>query len=460
MELSLAGILVCLMLWLLGYALGAPLIIGLFGSFAFGSTAVASLTESTIPIHVLFGGALLICMATRANFASSLSAVLASQPLAQLTCALVAYAVATAFILPRLFAHEATIIVPIDFAMVELPLRPVPGNLNQTGYLVLNGLLFLAFAVLVQWQREADIRRGFLTWSGMQALLGLTDLASKTAGLGDILDPIRTSGYANLGDHAVVGFWRVVGAFPEASGYAIVALQALAFAFVDWRLTGSRLSLVICLTLLSLLGLSTSSTAYVGLAGLLLCLILFALASGIRGRILFDHIALSAFGLALLAIVVGLYIYDENLFDPWVAMVLDATFNKPTSDSGLERAYWNQLSVEAFLDTRGVGVGFGSTRSSSWPISVLAQLGIIGAAGFAVAVGALVLGLTRLDDRRHGSLPVSAAAAALAGLLANCFAGSGADPGTIFFIALAIVSAHFAAGPKFASRALDASAWR
>jgi hypothetical protein len=460
MELSTAGILVCLMLWLLGYALGAPLIIGLFGSLAFGSTAVANLTESTIPIHVLFGSALLICMATRANFASTLSAVLASQPLAQLTCALVAYAAATAFILPRLFAHEATIIVPLDFTMVELPLRPGPGNLNQTGYLVLNGLLFLAFAVLVQWQREADVRRGFLTLASMQALLGLTDLASKSAGLGDILDPVRTSGYANLGDHAVVGFWRIVGAFPEASGYAIVALQALAFTFVDWRLTGSRLSLVVSLTLLLLLALSTSSTAYVGLVGLLLCLILFTLASSMRGRILFDHVALFAFGLILLVIVLALYIYDQDLFDPWVAMVLDATFNKPASDSGLERAYWNQLSVEAFFDTRGVGVGFGSTRSSSWPISVLAQLGIIGAAGFAVGVGALILSLTRLDDRRHGSLPVSASVAALAGLLANCFAGSGADPGTIFFIALAIVSAHFVAGPKSTLRALDASAWR
>ena len=460
MELSIAGVLVCLMLWLLGYALGAPLIIGLFGSFAFGSTAVASLGASTIPIHVLFAGALLISLATRANFPSSLTAVLASQPLAQLTCALVAYAAATAFIFPRLFAHDATIVVPIDFTMVELPLRPVPGNFNQTGYMLLNGLLFLAFAILVQWQREADIRRAFLTWASMQALLGVIDIASKTAGLGDILDPIRTSGYVNLGDHAMAGFWRVVGAFPEASAYAAAALQALAFAFVDWRLTGSRLSLVVSLTLLVLLALSTSSTGYVGLAGLLLCLILFALASRMRGRILFDHVVWLGFGLALLVVVLALYIYDEDLFDPWVAMVLEATFDKRASDSGLERAYWNQLSVEAFLDTQGIGVGLGSTRSSSWAISVLAQLGVIGAVGFAVAVGALILGLMRLDDRCHGSLPLSASMAALVGLFANCFGGSGADPGTIFFIALAIISAHLAAGSKSAPSALDASASR
>jgi hypothetical protein len=458
MDLSTAGALVCLTLWLLGYALGAPLIIGLFGSFAFGSTAIASLGASSIPIHVVFAGALLIGLATRVNFSSSLTAVLARQPLAQLICALVAYAAATAFVLPRLFAHETTIIVPIDFTMVELPLQPVSGNFHQTSYLVLNGLLFLAFAILVQWQREADIRRGFLTWASVQALLGLIDLVSKTAGQGDILDPVRTSGYANLGDHAMVGFWRIVGAFPEASAYAAAALQALGFAVVDWRLTRSRLSLVVSLTLMVLLAVSTSSTGYVGLAGLLLCLILFALASRMRGRILLDHVAWLGFGLAVLAAILALYLYDEDLFDPWVAMVLDATFNKPASDSGLERAYWNELSVEAFLSTLGVGVGFGSTRSSSWPISVFAQLGVIGAIGFAVGVGALLFGLTRLDDRRHGSLPASASMAALVGLFANCFGGSGADPGTIFFIALAIVSAHFAPGPKCAPSALNASA--
>jgi hypothetical protein len=458
MELSIPGVLVCLVLWLLGYALGAPLIIGLFGSFAFGSTAVARLGASTIPIHVLFAGGLLIALVTRAKFASSLTAVLASQPLAQLTCALVAYAAATAFILPRLFAHDVTIVVPIDSAIVELPLRPVPGNFHQTGYLLLNGLLFLAFAVLLQWQRQADIRRAFLTWASMQALLGSIDVASKTAGLGDLLDPVRTAGYVNLADDGIAGFWRVVGAFPEASAYAAVALQALAFALIDWRLTRSRLSLIVSLTLLVLLAFSTSSTGYVGLAGLLLCLVLFALASRMRGRILFGHVMWLGFGLAVLAGVLALYIYDEHLFDPWVAMLLEATLNKPASDSGLERAYWNQLSVEAFLSTQGIGVGLGSTRSSSWAISVLAQLGIIGAAGFAIAVGALIVGLVRLDDRRHGSLPASASMAALVGVFASCFGGSGADPGSIFFIALAIISAHLAADPKSAPSGLNAGA--
>jgi len=209
-----------------------------------------------------------------------------------------------------------------------------------------------------------------------------------------------------------------------------------------------------------LLALSTSGTGYVGFAGLLLCLILLALAWRMRGRILFDHVAWLGVALAVLVVVLALYIYDEDLFDPWVAMLLDATLNKPASESGLERAYWNRLSIEAFLNTQGIGVGLGSTRSSSWAISVLAQLGVLGAIGFAVAVGALVLGLVHLDDRRHGSLPASASMAALVGVFASCFGGSGADPGTIFFIALAIVSAHLGASEKPALSVPDASASR
>ena len=86
-------------------------------------------------------------------------------------------------------------------------------------------------------------------------------------------------------------------------------------------------------------------------------------------------------------------------------------------------------------------------------------MGVIGAAGFAVAIGALILGLMRFDARRHGSLPASASMAALVGLFANCFGGSGADPGVVFFIALAIVSAHFASGSKLTTPTLNASAW-
>ena len=69
-----------------------------------------------------------------------------------------------------------------------------------------------------------------------------------------------------LSHQVVGGFFRIMGGFPEASGYAVGgALPSLAFAFVDWRSTRSPFSLTLVVILSTLLVFSTSSTAYGGL---------------------------------------------------------------------------------------------------------------------------------------------------------------------------------------------------
>jgi hypothetical protein len=105
---------------------------------------------------------------------------------------------------------------------------------------------------------------------------------------------------------------------------------------------------------------------------------------------------------------------------------------------------WNAQSIQNFLDTFGVGVGLGSTRSSSWPISVIAQLGVIGGVAFAIAVGALAMGLLRWNESEVSRLSACASAAGLAWICGSSFGGSGADPNMIFFAALATVSASMA----------------
>ena len=75
----------------------------------------------------------------------------------------------------------------------------------------------------------------------MDAAGGLVDLAGKTLGAGDVLAPIRTASYALLTDVEHEGFARIVGTYSEASGFAIGSLPALAFAFTDWRRTGSSI---------------------------------------------------------------------------------------------------------------------------------------------------------------------------------------------------------------------------
>ena len=441
----IAGLLVCLGLWVLGWALGAPATIGLLGALAFGSTAIGSLGGSTVPAFVAQAAALLFLTVTHRNFWQDLAGVLESQPVVHLICAIVAYSVATAFIFPRLFALQTTVFVPVGTLIVELPLGPVSGNINRAAYLILDCLVFVAFCILLRQGRVAEVRLGFLVFAAINAALGLTDVLGKLAGMGDILEPIRTADYNMLNEQTAGEFFRIAGGFPEPSAYAAAgALPAIAFVFMDWRITKSRVSLTLASVLLALLLFSTSSTAYAGLAILLAIYSISSLISFMRGRVFVHHIVMFALGWMGLTFLLALYVFDERQMDPVVKMLMNATVNKSLSGSAIERGMWNAQSIQNFFDTFGLGVGLGSTRSSSWPISVIAQLGVIGGVAFAIAVAALATGPLRWKESEVGRLAACASTAGLAWICGSSFGGSGADPNMIFFVALATVSATLA----------------
>ncbi|MFG4657078.1 hypothetical protein ACF0BG_19345 [Acinetobacter baumannii] len=59
---------------------------------------------------------------------------------------------------------------------------------------------------------------------------------------------------------------------------------------------------------------------------------------------------------------------------------------KINSDSGVERSAWNYQAMQNFFETNGLGVGVGRTRASSWPMAVLARLGVIASTTYFVFV--------------------------------------------------------------------------
>ena len=376
MVASLAGVLVSAGLLALGFALRAPLIGALFASLPFGSTAIVTLGGSSPLVFSVFAVLLLASIALRKGFLDDLAAVLANVRAVPIVCILTAYAVASAFLLPRLFAGATTAQVVVEGALIEVPLGPVPGNVTQTAYLALGALIFLGFCILLQRQnRWHAIERGFFTFATVHAALGAIDLGAKVAGAGDVLEPIRTASYAFLVDIMEQGFWRIVGAYPEASTFAGHTLPCLAFAFVYWRGTGSRYALALSLVLLLLLLLSTSATGYTGLIILLLLLLGSIGLGGLRGRLRATDLALFAMVWVALAIALCVYLYAERVFDPFLSMLDAMVFDKAASVSGQERAYWNERGLEAFFATYGLGIGMGSSRTSSWLVSVLSQTG-------------------------------------------------------------------------------------
>lgn len=444
-----AGFIVWLALLLVARMAGGPLIIGFFASLPFGSTAFITLSAlggSSPLIYTLFVLALLGGIVARRTVLSDLGAVFTHYTTAWAVAALALYAAASAYINPRLFAGETTVFIAVMGVVREVPLAPSSGTITQTAYFLLGALLFIGLcSVSLQAGNLKKISNGFFAFAITHALLGLLDIGAKLAGLGDILLPIRTASYALLTEAEQSGFWRIVGGCSEASTYSAYALAALAFCFAYWRRTNGWLAALLTAILFLLVILSTSSTAYVGLA--LLCLLALGGVgtSALRNRLCAADIVLTAGALTTLAALLALYLYDSRLFAPFTTLIQTMVFEKATSESGLERAYWNVQSLQSFLDTYGLGTGMGSSRSSSWLVSTISQLGVIGSLLVAALLLALLRGMGGLrehpEDRPVFALCAGARACGFAFLLAASISGGMADPGVLFFASLATVLA-------------------
>jgi hypothetical protein len=451
MQVSLVGFAVSACLLLVGYCLRAPLIVALMSSFAFGSTAVVTLTAlggSSPLVFTLFAVVLLLFVLIRRTTLGDLALVFAEYRAAWIAVGLMFYVCLSAVLLPRLFAGQTSAFVPARAIgqVIEVPLRPVAGNVTQTSYFVLGVLTFLALSVLLlRHANLQNMQRGFFAWCTLHAALGLADFTSKLLGAGDVIEPIRTAAYALATDVEEAGFSRIAGGYSEASAFGAATLAALAFAFTYWRGTRSSPALALSIVLVVLLVLCTSTTAYVGAVIISVPLILALGRSTLAGRYSRDDLVL--FALAVLAVVIALsiYLYNDRQFDPFVQLFKSTILDKPLSASAHERTYWNLASLQSFLDTGGLGVGFGSSRASSWIIAVISQIGLLGALLMAALVMELVRGVGRPRcgqvSPEMGALHDSARNCASAWLVGASIAGGSADPGLLFFVALATVLA-------------------
>jgi hypothetical protein len=449
MQASIAGIIVFQAILLATLLLRGSLLTAVMISLAFGSTSVLTLSSlggSSPLVYTFCAATLLLAVAARRGFWQDVGTVLGQIRAAWIVLGLMVYVVAGAMLFPRLFAGQTSAFVPSRArqGVFEVPLEPVSGNISQTAYFILGGMTFLALCIQLARSGGLDeLRRGFLIWCTLHTSFGVLDLLGKLAGAGDILAPIRTATYVMLTEADEAGFARITGAYPEASAFGGISLACLAFSFTYWRRTQSRLALCLSATLLLLLILSTSSTAYVGLAILSVPVALAVARSMLAGRLTFEEvIILVLLALGVLAILAA-SLYNPSFFDPFVRLLENTIVNKSTSASGQERAYWNYKSLQSFLDTGGLGIGFGSSRASSWPIAVLSQLGFIGALMLTALVAMLVWGVRGLRndlDPRTEAVLASVRACALAGLVSGSINSGSADPGMVFFIALAAFS--------------------
>jgi hypothetical protein len=349
-----------------------------------GASAALTLdTLSVQPAHLLLGFLAYGSLTERGSWQRITQSVSLGRPGFWLLLTTI-YAIVSAFIMPRLFAGQ-TLTFPVRSEGYKVALVPAMANLTQSVYLVGD---FVCFVLISGYASTLSGKRvlgnAALLCAGLNLMFAVLDLVTYFTGTTELFAFIRNANYAMLNDTEIAGFKRIVGSFTEASSFGAATLGYLGFTSKLWLLgIRPRLTSILTLCSLSALLFSTSTTAYVGLAGFLTLAYLdalFRLFSGVATRQMMWFVFGAPIFLGTVTIAVALNdtysLYLQNLADTFV-------LDKMATDSGIERSSWNRQAIQNFFDTFGFGVGTGSLRASSFPVAVIANFGIVGTALFA-----------------------------------------------------------------------------
>jgi hypothetical protein len=360
-----------------------------FASTLLGAAAafiLDSLGGTTIqPAHLLLGVLTIKLMSNREIRVGTLKAMAIGSPGFWLLITAI-YAAITAYAMPRLFMGQTFTFAVRAEDYFAAPLVPTTSNLTQTIYFFGDCVCFLVLSGFGTTESgQKCLRNAALLCVILNLVFVVLDLATFATGTTELMSYIRNSTYGILNEHEIAGFKRIVGSFTEASVFGYTTLGYFAFASSLW-LRGFAPRLTMWLSILSLVCLlfSTSTTAYVGVSVYLsIQYAIIVLTLLFRPLSLQQKIVLFCCPFIVIVVVLAVCLNDAAsayLGDLINTMVL----NKMATQSGIERATWNNQAIQNFLDTYGFGAGNGSVRASSFVIAAIASLGFPGTITFAL----------------------------------------------------------------------------
>lgn len=352
------------------------------------------------------------------------------------------FGVASAIVAPRIFAGTIDVF-PMSYENARnlfdtVPLYPTSQNLTAAFYMV--GTLSAAIAVYAICRFGEGYRtlvNGGILLAWLHILIGLGAMAARGTPVDAVFEIFRNGKYAQL-DNAYGSFVRIRGVFPEASAYANVAFALFVLNAELWyRSIRSRATgLAACALALTML-FSTSSTAYVGMAGYFVFwwvrLMLFPSPEAparIKTMLVFC---------GLMALVTAIMLASiPGLPNQTYEMLLYMTVEKSDSSSGQQRLFWAMQGWYAFQHSYGLGIGPGSFRSSSIATAMLGSVGILGTAAFLIYLYGMFQPWRRSSymetDDLARDLGGAFASAAVLSLIPAIVSSPQAQPGTIFAI--------------------------
>ena len=296
------------------------------------------------------------------------------------------YSFVGAFLLPRIFQGQMDVFplrpIGLRHKFDSIPLFFSPQNITTAVYLMGTGIAALCCYIVVK--RSTNLRpivttAVFITIT--HAVIGALGVFLRGTPWDLVVDFFRNGNYSQL-DQQTKSFIRIGGIMPEPSVYANFGLAWFILCFELWLrhirplATGFAAALMVVV-----LVFSTSSTAYVGLAGYALILVVRAMLMPpyLRAD---KMIAIGAMALVGIALIMMIMIVSDDMAKAFSDMLRQMTVDKADSDSGMQRAFWARQGLDAFLVSYGLGIGAGSFRSSSLITAILGGMGIIGLVSF------------------------------------------------------------------------------
>ena len=357
-----------------------------------------------------------------------------------------AYALVSSWVMPRLF--ENTLLVypqKVDVIGGTTLLAPNSGNFTQDCYL-LAAAGFLVMASLTISRSRFNLQRlvdAFFVSGILAAVFCFWQFSHIVAGVPFPNDFLYSNpGWALMNTEVFGSVPRISGSFVEPAD-AASHLVGFVFAAAWVLFRGHRSKLAWCVLASTLLAtlLTTSTT---GFATLFLGAVLLGYYGfrsrnrGLASRTLLAFIV--AIGLA------GFAVLTIATLAPGVmsaaSTVVEATLGKQDSSSYTDRTSTDLDSLDLGVATYGLGVGWGSNRSSSLIPGVVANLGIVGIAGlgvFSVEIWRRRRRVGRVAATPPERLALDAAGAgALGQLIAGCLSGPSLEQPD-FYLLLALV---------------------
>jgi hypothetical protein len=351
-----------------------------------------------------------------------------------------AYGFIGAFILPKIFAGQIDV-VPMRASYLRsifdaYPLFFSTQNITTAIYLMGTGLTAVATYTAARLSDDVTplIKAGAAI-ALVHAFTGILGVVLAGTPWDSFVDFLRNGTYAQLRQQqgSIV---RMSGITPEPSVFAAFGMVWMIFSLELWlRGVRPRLTGFAAMVLAAVLLASTSSTAYVAMAGYMAILAMRFLMfpKYLRG----DKVLIMALSVMVIAVIVIAVVVFAEGFAKQASDILDVmVWNKSTSNSGQQRQFWAMQGLDAFGVSMGLGIGPGSFRSSSLATAIIGSMGVIGVVTFVWYCLTLVMPRRRARDGKVDPTRVAVAGAAtwaaLAGLIPALISGASPDPGMEF----------------------------